>query len=492
MKAADGRSAVAERWELAPDLSISRVLTGLWQIADMERDGQQLDLVATAREMEPYIKAGLTTFDMADHYGSAEEIAGFFTREHGSEAVQTLTKWVPKPGPSTREEVREAVELSLRRMQTERLDLLQFHAWNYADPSYLDTLFYLQELKDEGMILHLGLTNTDTAHLRMIVNSGIRITSNQVCFSLLDQRAQAHGMIDLCRKHGITLLAFGALAGGFLTERWLNQPEPAQDELETWSEMKYRRFIREAGGWGNLQGLLRVVHAIAERHSVSMANVVCRYVLDQPAVGGIIIGARLGLSEHRDDNMRIFEFVLDDADKAEIIAAVDRLRPIPGDCGDEYRRPPYLTASGDLSHHLESMPAPYEAKPGTDGKTRVFSGTVWEDLAGFSRAIRQENRIFISGTTATHGDQVIGGSDPVSQTHFVIDKIDGALQSLGACLDDVIRTRVYIQDMAHWEPISNAHGMRFRNIKPANTLVQAGIIGSEYLVEIEAEARVSG
>ena len=143
MKAADGRSAVAERWELAPDLSISRVLTGLWQIADMERDGQQLDLVATAREMEPYIKAGLTTFDMADHYGSAEEIAGVFTREHGSKAVQTLTKWVPKPGPSTREEVREAVELSLRRMQTERLDLLQFHAWNYADPSYLDTLFYL-------------------------------------------------------------------------------------------------------------------------------------------------------------------------------------------------------------------------------------------------------------------------------------------------------------------------------------------------------------
>ena len=492
MKAADERGVVAERWELAPDLSISRVLTGLWQIADMERDGQQLDLVATAREMEPYIKAGLTTFDMADHYGSAEEIAGLFAREHGSEAVQTLTKWVPEPGPSTREEVREAVELSLRRMQTERLDLLQFHAWNYADPSYLDTLFYLQELKDEGVILHLGLTNTDTAHLQMIVNSGIGITSNQVCFSLLDQRAHTHGMIELCRKQGITLLAFGALAGGFLTDRWLNQPEPDKDKLETWSEMKYRRFIREAGGWEALQGLLRVVHAVAERHSVSMANVVCRYVLDQPAIGGIIIGARLGLSEHRDDNLRIFEFVLDDADKAEIIAAVDRLRPIPGDCGDEYRRPPYLTASGDLSHHLEAMPSPYEAKPGTDGKTRVFSGTVWEDLAGFSRAIRQENRIFISGTTASHGDQVIGGSDPVSQTHFVIDKIDGALQSLGACLDDVIRTRVYIQDMAHWEPISNVHGMRFRDIKPANTLVQAGIIGSEYLVEIEAEASVSG
>lgn len=492
MKAADGRGVVAERWDLAPDLSISRVLTGLWQIADMERDGRQLDLVATAREMGPYVDAGLTTFDMADHYGSAEEIVGLFAREHGSGVVQPLTKWVPEPGASTREEVREAVELSLRRMQTERIDLLQFHAWNYADPSYLDTLFYLQELKDEGLILHLGLTNTDTAHLRMIINTGIAITSNQVCFSLLDQRAGAHGMTEFCREHGITLLAFGTLAGGFLTERWLNEPEPDQDGLETWSEMKYRRFIREAGGWEALQGLLRVVHAIATRHGVSMANVVCRYILDQPAVGGIIIGARLGLSEHREDNLRIFEFTLDDADKAEIAAAADRLRPIPGDCGDEYRRRPYLTASGDLSHHIEAMPTPYEAERGADGRSRVSSGTVWEDLAGFSRAVRKGNRISVSGTTATHGDRVIGGSDPVSQTHFVIDKIDGALQSLGASLYDVIRTRVYIRDIAHWEPVANVHGERFRDTKPANTLVQAGIIGSEYLVEIEAEAIVSG
>ncbi len=481
---------MVERWDLAPDLSISRVLTGLWQIADMERDGRQLDLAATAREMEPYVDAGLTTFDMADHYGSAEEIVGLFARDHGSDAVQLLTKWVPKPGASTREDVREAVERSLRRMQAERLDLLQFHCWNYADPSYLDTLFYLQELKDEGLIRHLGLTNTDTAHLRMIVNSGIAIASNQVCFSLLDQRARAHGMTDLCEEKGITLLAFGVLAGGFLSERWLGKPEPDWGALETWSEMKYGRFISAAGGWDALQELLRVVRTIAERHGVSMANVACRHVLDQPAVGGVIVGARLGHSEHRADNLRIFEFALDDADRTEIDAAVDRLRSIPGDCGDEYRRAPYLTASGDLSHHMDAMPAPYEADPASGGKTRVSSGTVWEDLAGYSRAVRQGNRISVSGTTATHGDRLIGGSDPASQTHFVIDKISGALQSLGASLEDVIRTRIYIQDMAHWEPVATVHGERFRDIKPANTLVQAGLIGAEYLVEIEAEAVV--
>ena len=92
------------------------------------------------------------------------------------------------------------------------------------------------------------MTNTDTAHLAMILHSGFEIVSNQICFSLLDQRARNNGMLDLCAQHGVTVLAFGTLAGGFLTERWLAQPEPDWDALETWSQMKYGRFIREAGG----------------------------------------------------------------------------------------------------------------------------------------------------------------------------------------------------------------------------------------------------
>ena len=483
-------NATVERWDIAPDLSISRVLSGLWQIADIERDGKQLDLEATAREMDPYVEAGFTTFDMADHYGSAEEISGLFLKRHGSGAAELFTKWVPKPGPSSREQVREAVQLSLDRMRSDRLDLLQFHTWNYADPSYLDTLSYLQELEEEGLIRHLGLTNTDTAHLRLILNSGFEIVSNQVCFSLLDQRARDNGMTELCQQHGVTLLAFGTVAGGFLTERWLGQTEPDWEQLETWSEMKYGRFIREAGGWDALQSLLRVVHEVALRHEVSMANVACRYILDQPSVGGVIIGARLGISENRQDNLQLFQFELDAVSRSELDVAVGRLRSIPGDCGDEYRRPPYLTASGDLSHHIDALPAPFEAERGPDGRHRVLSGTVWEDLAGFSRAVRRGHRVVISGTTATHGNRAIGGSDPASQTHFVIDKIEGALQSLGGSLPDVVQTRVYIQNAADWEPVARAHGDRFREIRPANTLVQAGLIGSEYLVEMEAEAVV--
>ncbi len=171
---------------------MSRVLTGLWQVADMERGGTTLDAEATAAALVPYVEAGFTTFDMADHYGSAELIAGALRSRLGTSGdVQLLTKWVPQPGPVTQDDVRSAVRLALDRLGVERIDLLQFHAWSYDDPRYLDCLFYLQELKREGLIHHLGLTNFDTAHLRVVVLSGIEIVSNQVSFSVIDGRPRA-------------------------------------------------------------------------------------------------------------------------------------------------------------------------------------------------------------------------------------------------------------------------------------------------------------
>lgn len=480
-----------ERFTLAPGLSISRALTGLWQIADMERDGRTIDLDATARAMAPYVGAGFTTFDMADHYGSAEIVAGHYAAALGDRsAIQLFTKWVPKPGPVTRGDVRVAVERALERLQATKVDLMQFHAWSYADPSWLDALFYLDELRGEGLVRAIGLTNFDTAHLRIALASGIPIVSNQVSFSLLDQRA-AGAMSAYCLTHGVRLLAYGTVAGGFLSERWLGKPEPDPNVLETWSQMKYGRFLREAGGWNALQRVLRAADDVARKHSVSIANVASRWILDSPAVAGVIVGARLGMSAHIDDNTKLFSFSLDDADRAQMRAALATLRPIPGDCGDEYRKAPFLTASGDLSHHLESFPAPYAVTTDARGVLRASSGTSWESLAGYSRAVRTGNRILVSGTTATHGSRVIGGDDPAAQAHFVIDKIEGALHSLGGSLRDVVRTRVFVSRMDVWEAIAHAHGERFRDVLPANTLVRAELIGDEYLIEMEAEAEVA-
>lgn len=474
---------------LAPDLHITKILTGLWQIADMERDGQQLDLDATANAMQPYLDAGLTTFDMADHYGSAELITGRFRKKVGADQVQLLTKWVPEPGKGSKAKVREAVQRALDRMQMEQLDLLQYHAWNYADASYLDDLFWLQELKEEGLIRHLGLTNFDAAHLNLVLQSGIKVVSNQISYSLIDQRAKG-AMTEICQQHGVKILAFGTLAGGLLSERWLNQPERPADKMDTWSQMKYKRFIDQAGGWDHFQELLYTLQQIAREKEVSIANLACRYMLEQAAVGGIIIGARLGKSNRIADNKRLLEFELPEADQTKIRSVLDTLMPIPGNCGDEYRKPPFLTASGDLSHHLESFPPPFPVEASGPDRSKALSGVPWEEMAGYCRAVKVGNRIHVSGTTASHRDRQVGGNDPAAQTHFVIDKIEGALQSFGARLEDVVRTRIFIPQIDDWEAVAKAHGERFGAIQPANTLVQAGLIGEAYLVEIEAEAVV--
>ncbi len=501
--------AGSPRAHVAPGLGISRIVTGMWQVADQERGGRALDPVAAARAMEPHADAGLTTFDMADHYGSAELIAGELAARRDD--VQLLTKWVPKPGPVHPRTVAEAVDRALDRLATDRIDLLQFHAWNYADPSWLDCLFELAELRAAGRIRHLGLTNCDAVHLDMAVRSGVPIVSNQVCCSLLDRRA-AGPMTEVCTRHGVALLAYGTLAGGFLSERWLGRPEPPIDDSLTWSQMKYRRFIDAAGGWDRFQGLLEALARVARRldgdnpsttsgsgderrapasaAGVSMANVACRFVLDQPAVAAIVVGARLGERSHIEDNLNLFRFSLDHEARRDLDAACAALDPIPGDCGDEYRRPPFLTASGDLSHHLAHLPAPYPVRRSGPAEL-VSSGTPWEEMAGYSRAVRRGGRIHVAGTTASHAGRAIGGRDPAAQTHFVIDRIEGALQSLGAALEDVVRTRVYVREGVDWEPVARAHGARFAHVRPANTLVHANTIGEDLLVEIEAEAEAS-
>lgn len=331
------------RLQLAPDLSICRVLNGMWQVSGAHG---RVEREPAIEEMFGYHDAGFTTWDLADHYGPAEDFIGEFRRRyaarHGAARladIQAFTKWVPYPGRMTREIVESAVDVSRKRMGVDCLDLLQFHWWDYGDRGYLDALRHLGDLREGGKIRHLALTNFDTERLALIAGRGIRIVSNQVQFSLVDRRPAAR-MAAWCRAHGVALLAYGTLLGGLLSEKYLGRPEPGRGDLATASLQKYKRMIDAWGDWDLFQELLAALRPIAAKHRASIANIALRCVLDQPAVAGVIVGARLGVAQHLADNARIFEFSVDHDDLAAIEAVLakgrDLLRLI-GDCGDEYR-----------------------------------------------------------------------------------------------------------------------------------------------------------
>ena len=331
-------------FQFTEDLSICRVLNGMWQMSGAHG---YIEPGAAVQSMFSYLDSGLTTWDLADHYGPAEDFIGEFRRQltssRGEEAladIQAFTKWVPRPGPMTEKLVEANVDLSLRRMDVESLDLLQFHWWDYQDENYLQAMTHLSQLRRSGKIKHLGLTNFDTEHLKRIVDEGFDVVSNQVQFSLIDRRPEVQ-MVQYCREHDIRLLAYGTLCGGLLSEKYLGQPEPRQQALNTASLSKYKQMIDVWGGWVLFQELLVTLKRIAEKYEVSLANVAVKYILDRPAVAGAIIGARLGLSDNRDDNLRVFAIVLDSDDLGSIEAVLAKSRDLYqriGDCGDEYRR----------------------------------------------------------------------------------------------------------------------------------------------------------
>jgi aryl-alcohol dehydrogenase-like predicted oxidoreductase len=148
-------------------------------------------------------------------------------------------------------------------------------------------------------------------------------------------------MASVCTEKNVKLLCYGTLMGGFISSDWLRKPLPARDSLTNVSLRKYLPWIMSWGGWELFQELLYVLSVIAKKYNVSLSNVAVRWVLDQPAVGGAIVGVRFGLKEHLEDNRRVFSFALDDNDRGAIAAVQDKsnnLMKVLGDCGGEYRR----------------------------------------------------------------------------------------------------------------------------------------------------------
>ncbi|MFO5439170.1 MAG: aldo/keto reductase, partial [Dolichospermum sp.] len=182
--------------QFTPDLKICRILNGMWQVSGGHG---RINPKTAIDSMFQYVDSGFTTWDLADHYGPAEDFIGEFRRQliatRGEEAVnhiQAFTKCVPRPGKMTKKLVEENIDISLRRMNVKSLDLMQFHWWEYRDHNYLDALKYMVELQTEGKIKHLALTNFYTEHFQISTAAVNKIGSNRVRFSLRDRRPQVN------------------------------------------------------------------------------------------------------------------------------------------------------------------------------------------------------------------------------------------------------------------------------------------------------------
>jgi aryl-alcohol dehydrogenase-like predicted oxidoreductase len=323
-----------ETAELAPGYRISRLLRGGWQLAGGHGPVEEERAVA---DMTAFVDAGITAFDCADIYTGVESMIGRFRErlaaERGAAALASLkvhTKFVPDWSDLGRVDaayVRGIVERSLRRLRQERLDLVQFHWWNYAVPGAVEAALVLADLQREGKIDRIGGTNFDAPHTRALLDAGVPLVSMQVQYSLLDARPE-HGLAALCAERGVGLLCYGTVAGGFLSERWLGAPEPA-GPFANRSLTKYKLIIDDFGGWDLFQELLRALDRIARRHDVGIAAVATRWVLDRPQVAGAIVGARY--AEHLPANLRVFGFALDGEDRAAIAGVLARRRGPEGD-----------------------------------------------------------------------------------------------------------------------------------------------------------------
>lgn len=309
--------------DLTPGYRISRLIKGGWQLAGGHGT---ISGAQAIRDMADFANAGITTFDCADIYSGVEERIGEFLRSwrtsHHSagEQVRVHTKFVPDLdalADLTAHDIRRTIERSRERLGVRAIDLVQLHWWDYHVPGVVDAARYLSTLRDEGRIRQIGVTNFDTEHLAQLLDAGVPVISHQVQYSLLDRRA-AGAMATLCESHGIGLLAFGAVAGGFISEKWLDADEPSEP-LENRSLTKYKLIIDEFGGWGLFQELLHLLDTIARRHAVKIGTVAIRWVLDQPAVAAVIVGARH--AGHLGDTRRALELQLTDDDRR----AIDRL-----------------------------------------------------------------------------------------------------------------------------------------------------------------------
>ena len=314
--------------ELVSGYSISPVIKGGWQLSEGHSLTSTISSNSAVGDTVAFVESGISTLDFGDIYTGVEDLIGRAIKQlrsvHGESArelVQLHTKYVPNDDNLNnfdKSDVERIVNRSRARLGVDTIDLVQLHWWRYEAQSYLAAMSELFRLKNEGKIRQVGVTNFDVEHVAEMVDAELKPASIQLQYSLLDRRPES-GMLQYCEQNAIGVLCYGTVAGGYLSEKYLDSPEPS--EAETRSNLKYRLVIEEFGGWDLFQKLLTRLHQIAERQDSDIATIASAYILQRPAVKGVIVGAR-NIS-HLGSNLQIPHIKFSQADLCSIKEVID-------------------------------------------------------------------------------------------------------------------------------------------------------------------------
>lgn len=307
------------------------IIIGNWQRSvGHDLSGEQTTFESDTKE---FVGSGLCTFDMADIYVGVEEMFGEFRSRHPeiADRMRIHTKYVPDYDDLSsldKLKVKSDIDAIRERLNTDVVDLVQFHHWDYGVGSFLSTFEILVELAEQGLIHNVGVTNFGVEQLQEMIQRVGAPMSIQLQYSLLDQRPKAE-MIPLTVRNGVAVLCYGTLAGGFLTDRYVGVLKPEVDELNNRSLIKYMSIIDRVGGWDYLQEILKVLSDIAKEKGCTISQLASKFILDCEGVSGVIIGAKN--TRRLPEIYGIETIELTDLDRARIQRVLDQKVMLPGD-----------------------------------------------------------------------------------------------------------------------------------------------------------------
>ncbi|MGB3612726.1 MAG: aldo/keto reductase [Elainellaceae cyanobacterium] len=302
-------------------MSENPLVVGCWQLDDRSWKAHSEESIA--RAIDIYMAMGVSTFDTADIYGRSEQVLG---RSLKGRTSQVLTKAAFFEEIPTDRQIRHKVEIALRHLKRDKLDGLQLH-WHNPQLDLSSTLETFAALVAEGKIAQFGVTNFSLPLLKQAI-AHAPITFHQVQYNLIDRRVE-NGMQEFCLSHDIALLAYGPLAGGFLSDRFrgIAQPKPEPDHARSFH---YNNMIKAHGSWTDVQTLLQPLAEVAQRHDKSIAQVALNWVAGQPGVGGVTAGLTL-VREQIQQNATALDWEMGASDRNLLSETSASLFTQPGD-----------------------------------------------------------------------------------------------------------------------------------------------------------------